>query len=103
MLFDIMLFESSFYPVCLLGFIIELIAIAVFSTKDPKTTTKSASDLEVTEVSPLFKRDTQNESQEIVGKEYLWLSLTRVERDRADQYIAQLVWLMTLINDAFIA
>jgi len=71
MLFDIMLFESSFYPVCLLGFIIELIAIAVFSTKDPKTTTKSASDLEVTEVSPLFKRDSQNESQEIVGKEYL--------------------------------
>ena len=96
MLFDIMLFESSFYPVCLLGFIIELIAIAVFSTKNPKNTTKSASDLEVTEVSPLFKRDTQNESQEIVGKEYLWLSLTRAERDRADQFIAQLVWLMTL-------
>ena len=36
MLFDIVLYESSFYPLCLLAFIIELVAIIVFSTKEPK-------------------------------------------------------------------
>ena len=36
MLFDIVLYESSFYPICLLAFIIELVAIIVFSTREPK-------------------------------------------------------------------
>ena len=36
MLFDIVLYNSSFYPICLLAFIIELVAIIVFSTREPK-------------------------------------------------------------------
>ena len=35
MLFDIVLFGKPFYPVCLLGFCIELCAIIVFSLKSP--------------------------------------------------------------------
>lgn len=36
MLFDIVLYNSSFYPICLIAFIIELVAIIVFSTREPK-------------------------------------------------------------------
>lgn len=35
MLFDIVLFGSSFYPLCLVGFTVELAAIILFSTKEP--------------------------------------------------------------------
>lgn len=35
MLFDIVLFGSPFYPLCLLGFVIEMIAIIIFSMKEP--------------------------------------------------------------------
>ena len=36
MLFDILLYGSPFYPVCLLGFVIELVAIIIFSQREPK-------------------------------------------------------------------
>ena len=36
MLFDIVLYQSSFYPICLLAFVIELVGIIVFSTREPK-------------------------------------------------------------------
>ena len=36
MLFDIVLYNSSFYPICLLAFVIELVAIIIFSTKEPE-------------------------------------------------------------------
>lgn len=35
MLFDIILFESPFYPLCLLGFTVELVAIVIFSLREP--------------------------------------------------------------------
>ena len=36
MLFDILLFGRPFYPLCLVGFCIELAAIVIFSTKKPE-------------------------------------------------------------------
>lgn len=59
MLFDIILYDSQFYPVCLLGFLIELSAIAVFSMREPSKppADKLLQDIEVTSESPLFKRD----------------------------------------------
>ena len=35
MLFDIMLYSQPFYPLYLVGFVIELVAIIIFSTKEP--------------------------------------------------------------------
>ena len=72
MLFDIMLYGSPFYPVCLLGFVIELAAIIIFSTRDPTYDSKLSEDegdsaLEVTEVSPLMsKRDISSETDKII-------------------------------------
>jgi len=62
MLFDIVLFGSPFYPLCLLGFTIELGAVVIFSTKEPlkpKTADqqKRCEELEsFDEKSPLFRR-----------------------------------------------
>jgi len=46
MLFDIILFGEPFYPLCLLGFAIELVAIIIFSTKDPIYPPRTASKIE---------------------------------------------------------
>ena len=56
MLFDILLYGSPFYPVCLLGFVIEVVAIVIFSTREPKKAGKTVSDLEATEVSPFINK-----------------------------------------------
>ena len=67
MLFDILLFGSPFYPLCLLGFAIELIAIIVFSTSKPVKATRV--DLEVNEVTPLFKDVRQADDDYASGSE----------------------------------
>lgn len=67
MLFDILLYGSPFYPLCLLGFVIELIAIIIFSMKEPTRPQKKESNaLEVNEMSPLVKQ-SGSETEEIAS------------------------------------
>mmetsp|Transcript_31125 Transcript_31125/g.38439 ORF Transcript_31125/g.38439 Transcript_31125/m.38439 type:complete len:96 (+) Transcript_31125:856-1143(+) len=55
MLFDILLFGSPFYPLCLLGFSVELVAIVVFSLREPtKPGQEQKSELETSEIDPLL-------------------------------------------------
>ena len=57
MLFDILLYGSPFYPLCLLGFAVEVIAIVIYSTKEPTKDTvlteEERAALEMGEKSPL--------------------------------------------------
>ena len=52
MLFDIVLYGSSFYPVCLLAFVIELIAIIIFSTREPEKKLENENDEMEAETEP---------------------------------------------------
>ena len=72
MLFDIVLFGKPFYPLCLLGFSIELVAIIIFSTKEPiqprqPGAEKEEAELEISanEGSPVFKRADSMDGDEI--------------------------------------
>ena len=61
MLFDIVLYGSPFYPLCLLGFSIELVGIIIFSTKEPKKPVQGGNALEINEMSPLCMKDKSDE------------------------------------------
>ena len=69
MLFDIMLFGSPFYPLCLLGFAVELVAIVIFSLREPvKPEQEPRSELETSEIDPLLlkrRASLEQESQSI--------------------------------------
>ena len=61
MLFDIVLYGNPFYPLCLLGFSIELVGIIVFSTKEPYKHKQEGNSLDVNEMSPLCQQEKTDE------------------------------------------